>query len=198
MAQGKRLMIGALALTSAAVVSLAFALAGGASTRPTYVIGRIPAHGVKVATSQSTARVVMTKEKRELAAQAGACSSMSAAALATQQSALLTSQQTHQATIETPTGTTYVTPFVYKSLPLDVAGTGTYFFDFGPIPSSFKWGQNVVAYGVSQPQDFTGFSTSSPVPASPQVVSIDGASYFDVPVLVSDATCSGLQLWISG
>ena len=32
--------------------------------------------------------------------------------------------------------------WAYESLPIDVVGNGTYFFDFGPVPASFNYPSN--------------------------------------------------------
>ena len=84
--------------------------------------------------------------------------------------------------------------WAYESLPLDIAGNGTYLFDFGPVPASFDY-----------PSDPGGIAFDWP-PAAPQhVASRDanvyrdpaGKRYFQVGFTVSgfSSPYSGYRAW---
>ncbi len=52
--------------------------------------------------------------------------------------------------------------WAYESIPIDVVGNGTYFFDFGPVPQSFNYPSNPKGMAFDWPPD----SHFSVVPAN--------------------------------
>lgn len=109
-------------------------------------------------------------------------------------SELLAGERQHPSTNDGPTSTTVQTPFAYQSLPVDIAGPGTYTFTFGPLTQPFHWGIDPFGLATYWPQDFNGSANPA---GGPRVVSLHGSTYVRLAVAVdSPSTCSGLTLWV--
>ena len=85
--------------------------------------------------------------------------------------------------------------WAYESLPIDVVGNGTYFFDFGPVPASFNYPSNPRGIAFDWPP-----ARFSVVPANTQArtVTLRGKRYFQIGFTVSgfSSLYRGYRAWI--
>jgi hypothetical protein len=135
------------------------------------------------------------KPSKAAAATVGACSTD--LTWASEGASLLSFEATHLQTVQGAESTTTVTPFAYESAAVTLNGPGEYTFDFGPVAAGFAWGTNPPGAAFLAPPDFDGYVSPIGTPAPPQLVTMDGQSYFQQEVSVSAAAaCTGLQLWM--
>ena len=86
--------------------------------------------------------------------------------------------------------------WAYESIPIDVVGNGTYFFDFGPVPQSFNYPSNPKGMAFDWPPD----SHFSVVPANTRarIVTLRGKRYFQIGFTMSgfSSPYRGYRAWI--
>jgi hypothetical protein len=87
--------------------------------------------------------------------------------------------------------------FAYGSLPVEVAAPGTYSFQFGPVPDSFRPGKSPAGLAFAFPPDFSADMVVIGEPA-PGIVMKGEERYFQQSFVVNSVKtpCSAVVAWI--
>ena len=86
--------------------------------------------------------------------------------------------------------------WAYESLPIDVTASGTYFFDFGPVPTSFDNPSHPRGIAFDWPPD-SRFSVAG-ANAPPRTVTLRGKRYFQIGMSIFhfSSPYRGYRAWI--